>query len=105
MRERKMAHGPVKEPPAGVGPSVSQPEICVDSADLEFATSVANVRLRTVEEALSACWKSSAQSSFDGSPNKAQLFLDLHRSDRPACDLQVPVMTLLPEVGTELLGF
>ena len=50
-----MAQGPVKDLPAelGAGPAVSAADICLDSADLEFATSVANVRLRTVEDAWS----------------------------------------------------
>jgi serine/threonine protein kinase/tetratricopeptide (TPR) repeat protein len=44
-------------------------------------------------------------SSFKGSPEEAQLFIDLHRSNPEAAHRLAQAVTALPEVGTELLGF
>jgi serine/threonine protein kinase/tetratricopeptide (TPR) repeat protein len=76
-----------------------------EAGDLECLTSVAEVRLQSPQQNGVGPWDSSVHSSFRGSPDQLQLFVDLHRSDPEACHRLVEAVTALPEVGTELLGF
>src|SRR5882724_6473372 len=76
-----------------------------DSRDLEVPTSIANVRLRTSADLGADSWESSVNSRFHGSPENMQFFVDLHRSNPEACHRLAEAVTVLPEVGTELLGF
>jgi hypothetical protein len=101
-----MAPATVNPPPGGLEKEStgSNPEIGIDLAKLEFATSV-NVRPRTAAEAGMSSWESSVKSSFQGSPEKMQFFVDLHRSDPEGCHRLAEAVTAPPEVGTELLGF
>jgi serine/threonine protein kinase/tetratricopeptide (TPR) repeat protein len=89
-----------KLPPAGGTEDFSS-----DCSDLDFATAVAGVRLRTPAELGMGSWASSVQQSCHGSAGKAARFVDLHRSDPQACHRLAEAVTILPEVGTELLGF
>jgi eukaryotic-like serine/threonine-protein kinase len=97
----------VKHPPAEIstGPLGSAADDGRDSGDLEVPTSVANVRLRTSAELGEDSSGSSIKSRFEGSPEKMEFFVDLHRSDPEACHRLAEAVTVLPEVGTELLGF
>jgi eukaryotic-like serine/threonine-protein kinase len=72
-----------------------------DVAPREEATCAGPVRVRTATELGLDSW----QSSFKGTPEQAQLVLDLHRSDPQAAHRLAEAVTTLPEVGTELLGF
>jgi serine/threonine protein kinase/tetratricopeptide (TPR) repeat protein len=90
-----------KSPPAELLPAGNRPEAGGDSEHLDLATCVAAVRLRTPAELGASSW----QSSFKGSSDKAQLFVDLHRSNPEAAHRLTAAVTALPEVGTELLGF
>src|SRR5579859_3314584 len=74
-------------------------------SDLDCCTSVAEVRVRSAEQLGGTPWDSSVNSSYHGSPQQMQLFVDLHRSDPEACHRLADAVTALPEVGTELLGF
>src|SRR5260370_26898729 len=88
----------------GAGPLGGALAVGSDSGDLEVATSVAKVRLRTAADLdlVADSWESSVKSCFQGSPEKMQLFVDLHRSDPEACHRLAEAVTVLPEVGTEL---
>ncbi len=86
-------------------PASDTPDARHAGGDLESLTSVAEVRLRSAEEIVGSPWESSVKSSFHGSPEQMQLFVDLHRSDPEACHRLVEAVTALPDVGTELLGF
>src|SRR5207248_4888282 len=76
-----------------------------DMSALEAPTSVAKVRLQTSADLGVDSWGSSVKSCIQGSPEKMELFVDLHRSDPQACHRLAEAVTALPEVGTELLGF
>src|SRR5207249_12003510 len=56
-------------------------------------------RLQRAEDLDSWC------DSFAGSPDHARLFLDLHRSDPQAAHRLAMALTVMPDVGTEFLGF
>jgi serine/threonine protein kinase/tetratricopeptide (TPR) repeat protein len=100
-----MTHGTLQPSPQQLegSSSVGAPDLA--GAELEFATSVAEVRLQSPGQLAIDPWESSVKSSFHASPEKMQLFVDLHRSDPEACHRLVEAVTALPEVGTELLGF
>jgi serine/threonine protein kinase/tetratricopeptide (TPR) repeat protein len=94
----KNAPKPIPDP-AGAAPAGSA------GSDLDCLTSVAEVRVQNLPQGGNIPWDSSVKSSFHGSPEQVQLFVDLHRSDPEACHRLVEAVTALPEVGTELLGF
>jgi hypothetical protein len=102
-----MAKGTVEQAPTNLTAMLSEsaPELGSDSAAVEFATSVAEVRPQTAAQLGLNSWASSVEDSFKGSPENAQLFIELHRSDADVCRRMAEAVTALPEVGTELLGF
>jgi serine/threonine protein kinase/tetratricopeptide (TPR) repeat protein len=71
-----------------------------DGAALEAPTCARPVRVRAPEEFEADSWK-----SVHATPEQAQLFTDLHRSDPQAAHQHVQGAAAMPEVGTELLGF
>jgi serine/threonine protein kinase/Tfp pilus assembly protein PilF len=68
---------------------------------LDVATNAQPIRPRTAAELGLDSWGK----SFNGSPQQAELFLDLHRSDPEAAHRIAKAVTAIPEVGTEFLGF
>ena len=72
-----------------------------NSDHLDVATNALPIRPRTAGELGLDSWGK----SFNGSPQQAELFLDLHRSDPEAAHRIAQAVTAIPEVGTEFLGF
>jgi serine/threonine protein kinase/Flp pilus assembly protein TadD len=82
-------------------PLSSSPQDGGSENHLDAATDAQTVRLRSPEDLGLDSWGK----SFSGSPEQAQLFLDLHRSDPEAAHRIAQAVTAMPEVGTEFLGF
>jgi serine/threonine protein kinase/tetratricopeptide (TPR) repeat protein len=99
----EMAQATLK--PHAAQPGTSSPngaaEVVGKQEHLDVDTHAAPVRLRTPEELGLDSWKS----SFNGSPDQARLFVNLHRSNPEAAHRLAQSAVVLPEVGTELLGF
>src|SRR5947209_5050283 len=88
-------------PPAVQWPAAdNRPDAVGGGEPQEAATSVAAVRLRSPAD-LASSWPS----SFQGSAEQAQFFVELHRSDPEAAHRLATAVIALPEVGTEFLGF
>jgi serine/threonine protein kinase len=101
-----MSQGTIEHPrrESSALPSDITSDIDSNSAAVEFPTSIAEVLVRSPAEFGLSSSKSS-QSSFQGELDKTQFFVDLHRSNPEACHRLAAAVTVLPEVGTELLGF